>query len=191
METAADDGWTWAATHHHADRSGAEWHRIDLARDPERCCRSVAFGDRRRPRCAVGPDRRTAGTGGVVVRRPGAARASLVRHRLRRPARRPYVETDLAEPVNEYGAAKLPRRPSPPQTLGGRRPHVSSGAGRATAGPIHLVRDPKIRFFTDEFRNPLAVDSLAAVDRPEISGLLHIADHTASIASPSHRPSLP
>ena len=42
---------------------------------------------------------------------------------------------------------------------------------------MRLVRDPDVRFFTDEYRNPLDVTSLAAaclelVDRPEITGLL-------------------
>ena len=192
VETAAGDGRTWAATHHHADRSGAEWHRIDLARDPERLLELL---DRLEPSAIVNAAyvQRGDALWALTAELPGlvaswcAGRARLVHlssdivfdGRLRRP----YVETDLAEPVNEYGAAKLAAEQAvttaDPSAVVVRTSLLWGGSG--DGGPqVHLVRDPKIRFFTDEFRNPLAVDSLAAaclelVDRPEISGLLHIA----------------
>ena len=192
VDAATADGRTWAATHHHVDRSGAEWHRIDLAREPERV---LALLDRLEPTAIINAAyvQRGDALWALTAELPGlvaswcVGRARFVHlssdivfdGRLGRP----YVETDPAEPVNEYGAAKLAAEQAvtatDPAAVIVRTSLLWGGSG--DGGPqVRLVRDPNVRFFTDEFRNPLAVESLAAaclelVDRSEISGLLHVA----------------
>lgn len=191
-ERASADVVGWAATHHRADRTGPAWHRIDLADDPDAV---LALLDRLQPAAIVNAAYVPRGEtlwaitaelpGLVAAWSAGRARFVHVSSDLVFDGRlgRPYVESDVAEPVNEYGAAKLAAEHAvaeadPSATI--VRTSLLWGDA-ADGGPqLHLVRDPNVRFFVDEFRNPLAVASLAAaclelVARPDITGLLHVA----------------
>ncbi len=189
-EQAEAQGLRWAATHHSADRSGDAWHRIDLT-DPTATttllgrlapraivnAAYVARGERLTPLTADLP---------AVVARWTAGRARFVHVSsdivFGGQLGRPYTEADDAVPVNDYGAAKLAAehgvRAADPDAVVVRTSLLWGGSGDGGA-QLRLVRDPDVRFFTDEFRNPLDVDCLAAaclelVGRPEITGLLHI-----------------
>ncbi len=94
----------------------------------------------------------------------------------------PRVETDPVDPVTDYGRAKA-------------RAEVAVAAADPTAAIVRtsllwgglrpgaqeqLVADPAVTFFTNEVRCPIRVDRLATavleiVDRPEITGVLHVA----------------
>ena len=192
VQAAARDDRRWAATHQHTSRSGRGWHRIDLATDPDAV---LALLDRLSPRAIVNAAYVQAGDGlwPLTAELPGHV-ASWTAGRSRfvhvstdivfdGSLGRPYTEDDPASPVNEYGAAKLAAEQAvlaaDPAAVIARTSLLWGGSG--DGGPqVRLVRDPDVRFFTDEFRNPLEVDSLSAaclelVDRPEITGLLHVA----------------
>lgn len=191
-EAAVADKRIWAATHHHADHSGTQWHHIDLTADPDSI---VALLERLAPRAIVNAAyvQRGDQLWPLTAELPGlvagwsAGRARFVQISsdivFDGTLGRPYRETDPAKPVNEYGAAKRSAEQAviaaDPAAVIVRTSLLWGGPG--DGGPqVRLVRDPNVRFFIDEFRNPLDVTSLARaclelVDRPDISGLLHIA----------------
>jgi dTDP-4-dehydrorhamnose reductase len=191
-DAATDDGRRWAATHLHAERSGPEWHRIDLSTDPEAI---VALLDRLEPAAIVNAAyvQRGEALWPVTAELPGllaawtAGRARLVQLSsdlvFDGELGRAYREDDPPAPVNEYGAAKLAAETAVTTADPGAvvvRTSLLWGGSGSGGNDLRLIRDPDIRFFTDEFRNPLDVDSLAAaclelVDRPDITGLLHVA----------------
>lgn len=184
-------GLDWAATHHHADRHGPRWHRVDLT-DPDAAVRLlettqpaavinaayVQRGDDLWPLTAELP-------GLVAGWTTGRSRFVHVSSDLVFAGRlgRSYTEADRAEPINEYGAAKLAAEravlEADPDAVCVRTSLLWGGPGQG--GPqVRLVQQGDVTFFTDEYRNPIRVDSLAAacvelVARPEITGLLHVA----------------
>ena len=191
-EAATAEGRVWAATHLGAERAGPQWHRIDLASDPAAI---IALLDELAPTAIVNAAYVQSGAHlwPLTAELPGlvatwsAGRARFVQLSsdivFDGALGRPYRETDAAEPVNEYGAAKRAAEEAvlaaDPAAVVVRTSLLWGGSG--DGGPqVRLVRDPNVRFFTDEFRNPLAVDDLAAaclelVDRTDVSGVLHVA----------------
>lgn len=182
----------WAATHHSTLRSGPRWHGLDLAD-------AAAVGallDRLAPRAIVNAAYRPGGDllepvtrDAPVVMAQWAAAASARLVQLSTDLvfdgdlGRAYTEADPPSPRNEYGRAKATMEAAvlavDPGAVVVRTSLLWGGPG--DGGPqVHLVRNPDVRFFTDEFRNPLDVSSLAEaclelVERTEISGLLHFA----------------
>ncbi|MEM9201555.1 MAG: sugar nucleotide-binding protein [Actinomycetota bacterium] len=190
-EAASSAGLRWAATHLTTERSGDEWHLADLSG------REATFEllNRLAPEAVINAayvqrgshlDALTADLPGWVAERT-ATRSRLVQLSsdvvFDGELGRPYREDDDPSPVNEYGAAKVRAE----RAVAANDPHAvivrtSLLWGGSGDGGSHmaLVQKPGVRFFTDEYRNPINVDSLAAaclelVDQPEISGLLHIA----------------
>lgn len=96
---------------------------------------------------------------------------------------RPHTEDDPPSPVHDYGRAKAEAErevaAADPDAVIVRTSLLYGG--RDDPGPqARLATDPDITFFDDEYRNPLAVDALAAacvelIDRREIVGVLHVA----------------
>ena len=190
-EAADAAGLTWAATHLHADRSGTAWCRCDLTDHTA----AVDLFNRLTPRAIVNAayvqrgealPTLTAELPGVVAEWT-AGRARFVHLSsdivFDGGLGRPYTEADPPEPVNEYGAAKPDAEhrvlAADPDAVVVRTSLLWGGSG--DGGPqLRLVRDPTVSFFTDEFRNPLDVDRLASaclelVERPDITGVLHVA----------------
>ena len=189
VELADRRGLNWAATFCTSARSGERWHHADL-----RSIRPLL--DRLQPAAIVNAAYINAGADLDAITRE--APIELARWTGDTGARliqlstdivfdgelgRAYTEADPPNPVNDYGRAKAAMEPAvlaaDPAAVVVRTSLLWGGPG--DGGPqVRLVRDPDVRFFTDEYRNPLDVTSLAAaclelVDRPEITGLLHVA----------------
>lgn len=191
-EAADAAGRSWAATHFTADRDGDEWHRVDLATDPGATDELL---DRLEPRAVINAAyvQRGEHVQALTAELPGriaswtAGRARFVQLSsdvvFDGELGRAYTETDVPRPVNDYGAAKVEAEQAvadaDPKAVVVRTSLLWGGSG--DGGPhLDLVRNRDARFFVDEYRNPLNVDSLASaclelVDRPDITGLLHIA----------------
>jgi dTDP-4-dehydrorhamnose reductase len=96
---------------------------------------------------------------------------------------RPYVETDPVSPVHAYGRAKAQAehrvaRANPAAVI--VRTSLLYGHAGDPGPQVEMTTDPDVRFFDDEYRNPLSVSALAAAcleltTRPDITGLLHVA----------------
>ncbi|MEO0493000.1 MAG: sugar nucleotide-binding protein [Actinomycetota bacterium] len=191
VELADSRGLDWAATHHAADRLGNRWSRVDLtdtaavdrlldASRPAAVINAayVQKGDTLWPLTAELPGRLAAWAAGRA--RFVHVSSDVV---FDGAPERPYREDDPVGPVHEYGRAKLAAEEAvaaaDPAAVIVRTSLLWGGSG--DGGPqVRLVRDPGVRFFTDEFRNPLDVASLAEaclelIDRPQITGPLHVA----------------
>lgn len=183
-----------AATHHTSSPVGpADWHPLDLA-DGGRAAATLILrlrpdvvvnaayvrnGPTLEPVTAIAP-----GTMAGACREVGA-RFVHVSSDVVFDGRtdRPRVEDDEPSPVHEYGAAKLAAEravtAAGPGAVIVRTSLLWGGDG--DGGPqVALVRDPAVSFFTDETRCPLRVDRLAAAclelgDRPDLTGVLHVA----------------
>jgi dTDP-4-dehydrorhamnose reductase len=93
----------------------------------------------------------------------------------------PYVETDLPEPVTEYGRTKAEAE----SRVVAAHPHAlvvrtSLLYGGAESSKHELAaRDPELTFYTDEIRSPVHVGDLAAALLElavlELGGPLHVA----------------
>lgn len=191
VEAASARGIGWAATHHSSERTGDRWHRVDLA-DADAISGLL---DRLSPAAVINAayvqrgellEAVTAAAPGVIAGWT-ADRARFVHlstdivfdGRLGRP----YREADPAEPVNDYGRAKLRSEravaDADPGAVVVRTSLLWGGSG--DGGPqVRMATDPDVRFFTDEFRCPLDVASLAdacleLVERTDITGPLHVA----------------
>ncbi|MEM8705428.1 MAG: sugar nucleotide-binding protein [Actinomycetota bacterium] len=184
-------GLDWAATHHIASREGGRWHRIDLT-DPTavddllaatapRAIVNAAYvqnGDSLWPLTAELPGRLARYSSGVA--RLVHVSSDVV---FDGSPERPYREDDPVGPVHDYGRAKVAAEravaEADPAAVIVRTSLLWGGAG--DGGPqVRLVQDPGVRFFTDEYRNPLDVESLASaclelVERTDIRGPLHVA----------------
>lgn len=189
VELAESRGLNWAATFHSTPRSGGRWHRCELP----------AIGpllDELRPAAVVNAAyvAKDPGLDGITRDAPIAIAEWTAAHGTRfvqlstdivfdGELGRAYTEADPPNPVNAYGRAKAAMEAgvaaADPAAVIVRTSLLWGGPG--DGGPqVRLVQDPDMRFFTDEFRNPLDVACLAEaclelVERPEITGLLHVA----------------
>ena len=189
VELAESRGLRWAATFHSTPRSGDRWHQADLADI------APVLGELR-PAAVVNAAYVPKGPGLTEI--TGDAPVTIAEWTTAHDARfvqlstdivfdgqldRAYTEADPPNPVNDYGRAKASMEAAvasaDPGAVLVRTSLLWGGSG--DGGPqVRLVQNPDVRFFTDEFRNPLEVTSLAEacldlVDRPDITGLLHVA----------------
>lgn len=189
VDLAERRGLHWAATFHSSPRSGERWHAVDLP-----VVRPLL--DEVRPAAVVNAayvvkDPRL---GPITRDAPVAIAEWTAAHGCRfvqlssdivfdGELGRAYTETDAPNPLNDYGRAKAAMEPAvlaaDPDAVVVRTSLLWGGPG--DGGPqVRLVQNPDVRFFTDEYRNPLDVSSLAEaclelVDRTEITDLLHVA----------------
>jgi dTDP-4-dehydrorhamnose reductase len=96
---------------------------------------------------------------------------------------RPYREDDPVSPITEYGRTKanaeevvLRRAPA---ALVVRTSLIYGGPDRPPSSHETVAHDPEAEFYTDELRNPVQVDDLAAalveLCRLDVTGILHVA----------------
>jgi dTDP-4-dehydrorhamnose reductase len=169
------------------------WHRLDMSDGGHDAARLIG---RLRPATVVNAAYVQSGDDldAVTARAPGeiAAACAEAGHRFvhlssdvvfdgQKPSA--YVEADLPSPVHAYGNAKARAE----ELVATADPDASIirtsllWSRDADGGPqVRLVSDPTVSFFTDEVRCPIRVDRLAAailelLDRPEITGPLHMA----------------
>lgn len=184
-----------AATHHTATptTSVAVWHRLDLRDGGDAVAALIGI---LRPRAVVNAAYVQGGDHlePVTARAPGAMAVAAREIGARfvhvstdvvfdGTTDRPYTEDDTPSPVHDYGRAKLEseRRVAaahPDAVI--VRTSLLYGDRNDPGPQVRLATEPDITFFDDEYRNPLACDSLAAAclelaDRPDIAGVLHVA----------------
>jgi dTDP-4-dehydrorhamnose reductase len=96
---------------------------------------------------------------------------------------RPYREDDPVSPITEYGRTKADAEEvvlhRAPGALVVRTSLIYGGPGRPPSSHEVAARDPDAEFYTDELRNPIQVDDLAAalveLCRLDVAGILHVA----------------
>lgn len=189
VELADARGLSWAATFNSTPRSGARWHHVDLTT-------ITPLLDSLQPAAVVNTAyvQRDPGLDAITRTAPATIAEWTAAHGARfvqlstdlvfdGELGRPYRETDPVNPVNDYGRAKAAMEAA--VAVADRsavlvRTSLLWG-GPGDGGPqMRLLDDPDVNFFTDEFRNPIDVSTLAEaclelVDRPDIAGLLHVA----------------
>lgn len=189
VELAEARDLNWAATFHSTPRSGDRWHHLELpmiepllgSLQPAAII-NAAYVNRDPGLMAITCDgpaaiaRWTADAGARFVQ----ISTDLV---FDHSPGRSYTEADPPSPVNDYGRAKAAMEAAvaaaDPAAVIVRTSLLWGGSG--DGGPqVRLVQNPDVTFFTDEFRNPLDVTSLAEaclelVHRRDIAGLLHVA----------------
>ncbi len=186
---------TVAATHH-ASPVGATnvaWHRCDLADGGTAVAHLI---ERLRPRAVINAAYVQGGEAlhAITARAPTRMATACRRVGARfvhvstdvvfdGTTDRPYRETDPRTPVHVYGWAKAE---SETGVLDANADAVVVRTSllwgdRADPGPqVLLTTRSDMTFYTDEYRNPIAVRSLAnacleLVERTDITGLLHVA----------------
>ena len=197
VEQAAAEGRSIAATYHSSTPIGeADWHQVDI-RLVDDLAGVIA---RLRPRAIINAAYVNRGDDlfEVTTRAPSVMAGGAEHYGSRfvhvstdivfdGQLGRPYEEADPVSPVNAYGRAKAEAEDAifsyDASTVAVRTSLLWGGSG--DGGPqVRLLRDPAVKFFTNEIRNPLRVDRLAAVclelcDRPEITGVLHAGGEDA------------
>jgi dTDP-4-dehydrorhamnose reductase len=96
---------------------------------------------------------------------------------------RPYREDDAVSPITEYGRTKADAeevvRHRAPGALVVRTSLIYGGPNRPPSSYETAAHDPGAEFYTDELRNPVQVDDLAAalveLCRLDVTGILHVA----------------
>lgn len=197
VSLAAAQGRSVSATFHSTTPAGdADWHALDIRR-PKAIADLVAD---LRPRAIInaayvqgGEDLDT-----ITTQAPAALAAAAKRLDCRfvhlstdivfdGRAGRPYTEADSPSPVNNYGRAKADAEEAvfshDASTIVVRTSLLWSSSGDG-GQQVRLVRDPTVKFFTNEIRCPIRVDRLAAAclelcDRSDITGVLNVAGKDA------------
>jgi dTDP-4-dehydrorhamnose reductase len=182
-----------ATGHQHPNGPYGQWHQLDLSDGGGAAAALIAF---LRPRAIINAAYVNAGDDltAVTADAPGtiAAAAAGTGARLVHVSsdvvfdgekEGAYVEGDLPAPVHAYGHAKAAAEnavAAADHTAVIVRTSLLWSLEPDGGAQVRLVRDPEVRFFTDEVRNPLRVDRLSVaihelVRRADITGPIHLA----------------